>query len=149
MIKPKFFGKVSKGYLVYDNNNEVKKHLQNFQDGQEVEIMISKKYKKRTAGLLWEETNFNGYYWGVIVRIIADTMGEFDREGYDRIHCMLQMEVNNVKILKNGRKVPLGTKEMSGAEFADYCSKCRMWANQPDSVTQEGIYIPTPNDVDY
>jgi len=38
-----------------------------------------------------------------------------------------------------GNKIPLGTSKMSGGEFAEYCSRARMWANK-----ELGIYIPEP-----
>lgn len=149
MIKPKFIGKILKGRLVYINNKRLTKYLQTFKDEQEVEVVISKKYKKRTSGQANEDTNFNAYYWGVIIKMIADEVGEFDQDGYNRIHYMLQVNVNNMIAMRNGTEVPAGTRRMSGMEFSEYCAKCRMWANQPDNISDNGIFIPKPNEIEY
>ena len=148
MVKPKFQAIISRGELIF-NDRSVKKYLTSFKEDQEVDVTISRRYKRRTSAQPGEETNFNGYYWGVVVKIIADEIGEFDKEGYGRIHEMIQWAVNNTKHMPNGIEVTAGTSEMSGAEFAEYCKKARMWANQPDSITQKGIYVPEPYECDY
>jgi len=153
-IRPKFYGTISSGKFVHRLPELFNRYIRKFKDGQEIEITIGPKYKKRTQGDPGEETNFNGYYWAVIIRIVSDTMGEID----DNVtHGLLQMLFN-----KRGARVfdpetkkgiyvemPRGTKHLSGAEFADYCSKIRMWAAIPDNLCEKGCFIPEPNEADY
>ncbi|MDD5068065.1 MAG: hypothetical protein PHN89_00490 [Candidatus Pacebacteria bacterium] len=139
--KPKFFGSIWKGDVVHNDPEKIKKYLSQFEDGQEVEITIGKKRKVRTSGQPGELTNFNGYYWGVIVRMIADEMGEIDQ---DYVHGVIQIAAGNFKISKYGDKIPKGTKNMTGAEFSDYCSRCRIWASK-----ELGLSIPEPNEVEW
>jgi hypothetical protein len=168
-IKPKFYGSIWKGDVVHSNVEKIKKHLSQFEDGQEVEIIISKRRKARTSGQPGEETNFNGYYWGVIVKMVADFMGEMDM---DYVHGLLQSVTGNIRntglskypdrpefcpseiweLLKtNGYlkgetpdNIPAGTKNMTGGEFSEYCSKCRIWASK-----ELNLSIPEPNEADY
>ncbi len=153
-IKPKFFGVIQKGKFIHDDPSKFYEYLANFQDGQEMEFTIGKKYKRRTSGLPGEETNFNGYYWAVIIRIISDTMGELDD---DATHALLQMIFNKKAVTvtdpetkqKINQEIPAGTSNLSGGEFAEYCSKIRMWAAIPGNLTVGGIYIPEPYETEY
>jgi len=158
----------------------VKLFLEKFENGQEMEISIKKKFKKRTSGQPGEFTNFNGYYWAVIVRKLADELGYEDDND---VHNLLQMKFNKrmvdiidedkkkkftdalrpligqtlteeivdqlSKIFGSGKiEIPAGTSELSGGEFADYCSRIRTWANIPGNLTEHGIYLPEPYEID-
>jgi hypothetical protein len=154
MLKPKFYGTIQDGKFVHQDPILFSNYLRKWDDGKEMELTIAPKFKRRTQGLPGEETNFNGYYWAVIIRIISDTMGEVD----DNVtHALLQQLFNKkgVKVKDPNTKqeinveVPRGTKDLSGAEFAEYCSKIRMWASIPGNLTETGIFIPEPNEMEY
>ncbi len=148
MIKPKFYGHARGGKFVPDEPDVLRDYMAKFPDGKEMEMTIGTKYKRRSQGEPGEQTNFNGYYWGVVVRIISDVMGELD----DQVtHNLLQMKFNKKGVTVGGEniEVPAGTKEMSGADFSEYCSKIRMWAAQPGSITERGVYIPEPHEAEY
>lgn len=138
-IKPKFFGKMEGGKLVITDREQFELYLQKFKDDTEMEVIVSRKYKRRTSGQADEATNFNGYYWAIIIRMVGDEMGEIDDSYTDD---MLQMEVGNVRRTPGGKDVPAGHKEMSGGEFSDYCGKCRIWASKNLKLS-----IPEPNEV--
>ena len=142
--KPKFQG-VKRGRTVILNQNDkamLGTFLENFKDGQEMEIEVAKKRVLRTSGKPGELTNFNGYYFGVALKTIGDAIGEFD---LDYIHYWVQMEVGNVKVMPNGAKIPLGTSEMSGGEFSEYCKRVQIWAATPGNIfVDKGLYIPDP-----
>ncbi len=140
-FKPKFYGSVFKKDIVFKNPDLIAKHLSQFEDGQEVEITIDKKSKKRTSGQPGEDTNFNGYYWAIIVRMVADEIGELDQ---DYVHGLIQIAVGNFKVSRWEDKIPLGTSKMTGAEFADYCSRCRIWASK-----ELNLYVPEPHETEY
>lgn len=139
MITPKFFGKINQGKIVYDDAKDFYQYIAaKFKDDTEVEITVKKKFKRRTSGLPGEETDFNGYYWAVIVRMVADEIGEVDQE---KVHDWIQIAVGNTKVMRDGTRIPAGTSDLSGAEFSDYCSRARMWAGNQEGLN---IYIPEP-----
>jgi hypothetical protein len=57
------------------------------------------------------------------------------------MHGIIQIGVGNFKMSKDNKEIPLGTNEMTGWEFAEYCSRARMWASQ-----ELEIYIPEPHE---
>ena len=146
MITPKFFATIEQGKVKHADPQAFQTYvISKFKEGQEVEITIKKKYKKRTSGQPWELTDFNGYYWYCIVRPIADEIGEIDQEA---VHGWIQIGAGNFKEVK-GKKIPLGTSEMSGGKFAEYCSRARIWAGTPGEITEKGIYLPEPHEAEY
>lgn len=98
--------------------------------GEEVDVQIGKHYKPRTE-------KENRYYWGVIIPIVAEEIGE---ENKDIVHSSLQVAVGHSKKVLN-REVPLGTSDLSTAEFEEYATKARMFASKFLNV-----YIPLPNE---
>ncbi len=147
-LKPKFYGKAVGGKFVFSQGEKqgYDAYMQKFKDEKELEITVAPKYKRRTAGLPDEETNFNGYLWGVVYKIIGDEIGEFD---LDYIHGWAQVAVGNVKGMPDKSVVPIGTSEMSGGEFAEYCQKVRVWAGTPGKICELGLIIPEPNELEY
>lgn len=150
--KPKYFGVAEElnGKMRYRmdpySQIEYDKFMGKMKDGQDMEMTMAKKFKPRTTGAAGEETNFNGYLFGVAYKIIGDTIGEWDT---DYIHLWVQKKVLNLKKMPDGDVVVAGTSHMSGGEFAEYCKKVRMWAGTPGNINAEGIFIPEPNEVDH
>lgn len=140
-IKPKFFGKMQAGKLLFYDREQFDHYLEKFPDETEMELTIARKYKRRTAGLPGEATNFNGYWWAVVIRLIADEMGELDD---DYTHNLVQVEIGNVRRTTDGQSIPAGTKHLSGGEFADLCARARIWASKELSLS-----IPEPNEAEY
>jgi hypothetical protein len=147
-IKYKYLGiKKGRSFVMNEADKTVLgNYLQKFEDGKELEMTVGPRYKKRTSGQPDEETNFNGYLWGVVYKIIADEIGELD---LDYVHYWAQIKVGNVKGMPDKSVVPAGTSELSGGEFAEYCSKVRMWASSPGAICENGMYIPEPNEAEY
>lgn len=144
MIAPKFYGKIKGGRVEHQDPEKFNNFVAfGFKEEQEVEITIKKRFKKRTAGHPGEVTNFNGYYWAVIIRMIADEIGEIDQE---IVHHWIQLAVGNFKTMKDGTKTPIGTGHMTGAEFSDYCSRVRMWAGNTEGLN---MFIPQPHEAEY
>lgn len=149
METPKFYGVNKSGKFVPRDEREIENiyaHMSRFGEGQELEITIKKKFKKRTSGQHGEETNFNGYWWGVVVRMIADAMGELDQ---DEVHAWVQIMGGNFKVMRDGTKVPKGTSEMSGIELKQLCERVQSWASIPGNVCEKGLYIPDPHEPDW
>lgn len=153
MIKPKFFGVIHNGKFYHKEAAAFANYIQKF-EGRDMEMTISPKYKRRTQGDPGEETNFNGYWWAVIIRIIADAIGEADD---NVVHNMLQMLFNKKAYStidpetkqRINIEVPRGTKNLSGGEFAEMCSRVRVWASIPGNLCEHGCFIPEPNEVEY
>lgn len=153
-IHPKFFGKIQNRQFVHDDPELFGNFLAKFDKGKEMEMTMRPRYRRRTQGAPGEATNFNGYYWAVVVRIISDTMGEIDD---NETHMLLQMLFNKKGVTvadpetkqRRNYEIPRGTKDLNGGEFAEYCSKIRMWASMPGNLAEKGVYIPEPNEAEY
>lgn len=145
-IQPRFYGIATRGNFSFQKGEKEYyfDYMKKFKDGDELEMTIGRKFKKRTSKQPDEDTNFNGYLWGIVYKIIANAMGEWD---LNYIHNLVQLEVGNFKMTPKGTKVPAGTSHMSGGEFAEFCSKVRTWASMPGSIIQGSLYIPEPNEV--
>lgn len=134
---PKFYGKKVGGSFKLEDPKAYAKHLMLFEEGQELEMTLSKKYKRRTQGEPGQ-TNQNGYFWGVVIRMIADHVGELDQ---DYIHDLVLVKVGHFKVIL-GEKIAKETKDMSAGEFQDLCKRIQTWAMQ-----ELGVYIPDPYEV--
>lgn len=141
---PKLYASIKNHKMIFHDPAAFGARLNKFEEGQELEVTIKKRFKLRTSGQPGEETNFNGYYWGVVVQMIADHCGYFEKDEIEQLHCWIQTEVNNVVRMPNGTTVPRGTSRLSGAEFSDYCSKVRTWAS-----SHLNMYIPEPHECVY
>jgi hypothetical protein len=73
MIHPIFFAKISKQNIVYHHPDQLRDYLLTFKDGQELEVVVKKFRKNRTL-------NQNDYWHGVVLPLIADSIGELDPE---------------------------------------------------------------------
>lgn len=144
---PKFYGIKKSNRFVFKDPESFSVYMQKFKDDTEMEMIVKRKYKKRTTGAPGEDTNFNGYYWGVIVAMVADEIGEADRQ---QVSDWIQLSIGNVKKMPGGKEVAGSTSEMSGGDFADMCSRVRTWAGTNTKIFGEsGFYIPEPHEGDY
>lgn len=133
-----FFGSALEGRLVHRDPDGFELYMKQFEDGKEIQIEIKPFSKRRTSGKPWELTNFNGYYWAIVVRKCADAYGELNQKV---MHGIIQIGVGNLVMSKEGKEIPKGTDWMSGWEFSEYCARCRTWAS-----IELGIYIPEPHE---
>ena len=105
-------------------------------EGQEVELTIRKKVKRRS-------NNQNAYMWGVMIPAIADCIGIDNESAHEQ---MMQLHSVERVITRSGHtfKQIKRTSQMSTAEMEDYNSRVRIWASE-----FLGLYIPLPNEVQY
>lgn len=75
----------------------------------------------------------NDYYFGVVVKMIANDYGDSPKETHKRLKDMFL-------IAKDGEKEP-STKDLSVEEFNEYIEYCCIHAAQ-----DMGLYIPPPNE---
>ena len=138
-MKIEALGKINKnGDLIIHNRKAFAELLLNLRN-KDVEIIISKRRKKRSG-------NQNRYYWGVLIPCIQQ--GLFDTQGEwlntEEVHAFLKVHFNFKEITNTstGEMVKLGktTTELTTIEFEEYQDKCRQFADEFLNVI-----IPLPN----
>ena len=132
MLKTIFYATVKEDLSIsFLNVAKVKQHILPFR-GQTVEVTIEKRRKRRTD-------NQNSYYWGVVIRTIANECGYRSDEELAAVHAELKKKF----LPHNGKlALPQSTTTLNTADFTEYIEKVRAWA-----ATELGIYIPDPNEI--
>lgn len=143
---PKFYGIKKGGDIEFAHPDEYERHLALFEDGQEVELTVKKRSKRRTQGDVGEATNQNGYLWGVLIRGIADEIGELDQ---DYVYHWALLSVGHFKVMPDGTKVPLSTSDMEAGPFQELCKRIQIWAATPGAISERGVYLPDPHEQNY
>ncbi len=133
-ITQKFTVHIENGKMKLENIRKFKKFIEGKTDGQYF-LTVKKKIKNRSSLQ-------NRYYFGVIVRMICDEVGDKvdDIETGD-VHNHLK----NLFLKKTNGIVPIirSTSDLTTIEFEEYLTKCRQWAS-----IELNMYIPLPNEVD-
>lgn len=132
MIKKKHYGKVEKGKFVPDDVKTFKMAFYVL-EGKEAEITLAKRQKSRSG-------NQNRYYWGVVVSLLSEYIGEYNEDETHEAMKMQFLKVHHEKLPDTCKS----TANLTTAEFEDYIEKIRIWAG-----SFLGFYIPTPNEVEY
>lgn len=148
---PKFYGTIVKIEGKRRFKPDAPKQYQTYLDYSFKEgdrgYFVLKKYravKKRTTGkykeTIDEESNQNGYLWGVVLPILCDFFGMPAFEMLDALRPLFFFEVNdkdpNIKRLKS-------TTEYNTLEWEEKMQEIRTWA-----ITEHAIHIPTPNEAE-
>jgi hypothetical protein len=133
----KFKAAVVNHKLVYANENYVAHHIGYF-EGKEVLVQIEKPKKKRSLAA-------NGYYWGVVLPMIANYMGE---DNLDYVHAIMKSEcLKTIKIIRGKAYTAVGsTKKLTTNQFSDYLERVRRFAASEMSLN---IPDPDPAQADY
>ena len=131
-ITPIFYATVEDGKLVLENRSQFN-HFVSKYEGKELAIIIKKSSLIRTKAE-------NAYYWGVIVRMVADEMAVLPDEAHD----FLKSKFLKVGVEVNGKRYEItkSTASLSVDEFEEYCQKCREW-----SANELNAPIPEPNEI--
>ena len=135
MMDPVWHGKIVRNgdHNFFDVNDFDKfvMYLGRFEADTAIEVIVRKLRKKATG-------KQNRYYWGVIIKIIADFTGHSP----DEIHTTL-----GAKFLKRqsdiGMEYVPSTTSLSTVEREKYHEECRRWAQIVLS-----LHVPLPNQVD-
>lgn len=132
MLKTIFYATVKEDLSIsFLNIAKVKQHILPLR-GQTVEVTIEKRRKRRTD-------NQNSYYWGVVIRTIANECGYRSDEELAAVHAELKKKF----LPHNGKlAIPQSTTKLNTAEFTRYIEAVRDWA-----VSELGIYIPDAGEV--
>ena len=113
-----------------DEGFQFKEYLRKF-EGKWVWVTVEKFSKQRSL-------NQNRYYWGVVVKILADEIGY----SKDEMHDALRWEFLNISEDEKALPTVKSTTELSTIEMETYLEEIREWAD-----TQLDIYIPLPNEI--
>lgn len=99
------------------------------------QVVLSMAAKKPTRS-----DNANRYYWGVVVKTIADELGYTQEELHDALkEKFLRVEADP----ERGRVLPTvrSTAKLTTSEFEEYLETVRMWA-----ARDMGIVVPLPGE---
>jgi len=123
-----FAGEVKNGKLKLDDITGFKRYLIGLED-KKIQVIV-RKYKTSRSN------EQNRYYWGVVVKILADSFG-YDPE---EMHEALKWEF----LKKKGVKIPtvISTTKLTTTQFQNYVEKVQRWAS-----VEHGIIIPDPHEV--
>ena len=133
MIKQIFYATVSDDLtLKYLNIAKFKNHLLKLK-GKTVAVTCEERKKHRS-------NEQNAYYWGVVLKTIADYAGYRGEQEITGIH----EELKRMFLPKIGKlNIVKSTSSLNTAEFTDYIENIRLWAAQ-----ELGVYIPDPNEAE-
>ena len=128
-------GTAERGKIEWDTGEALRwaKILGNL-EGRRIEITIRRERKVKSA-------KQRGYYWAVIVPMIAEDVGEFGRNGLQRVHDGLRYLFLTVTDPRTGMTRVRSTEELDTVETEQYHEQCRIWAN-----TDRHIWIGLPNE---
>lgn len=132
-IAPLFFGSVKGGKLSLEDPDKFRDYLMGLEN-KEIALSVKRAEYQRT-------TPENRYYWGVIVRMVADEMAIIPDEAHDFLKGLF-LKVG-VEVGGKRYEIVKSSADLSIGDFEDYCEKCRNWGG-----SELGIHIPVPNEID-
>jgi hypothetical protein len=127
---PIFRGTIKQGKITIDEERQLAQYLRGL-EGKEVEMIVRQYRRQRTDPQ-------NNYYFGVVIKIIGDYVGEDD---YQAVHEALKIKFLGTE-RKKGLDIPKHSKTLKTHQFSEYVEKIKRWAAQ-----EYGIYIPDAEEV--
>ena len=108
----------SNGKVTIDNREGFVNYAKAFA-GKRIDLGIREHEKTRSQPA-------NAYYFGIVVKMIADEIGD----SVESVHEILKAEHNSEMKIVNGMEMwlPRSTSRLSTKEFTDYIERCREWA---------------------
>lgn len=130
-MRIKHFGEVKDGRLELSNRDAFKAEIAKF-NGKRVYLVVDEEKPQRS-------TNQNSYYWGIVLKMLADYLGYT----VDEIHELMKYKFLPKREVY-GQEVVGSTQNLKTNEFEDYLSRIRSWGQSKLNLT-----IPLPNEVDH
>jgi len=133
MIIPKFLGRIEKGKLIIDRQQDFEIYLAKLCG--DVEVTVCRPRKQRS-------NSENSYYFGVVVPILSEHTGYTP----DEIHSLLKEKFLSKIIVVAGKdeKIPRSSTELSTIEWEKWMTEIREWAS-----IELNCYVALPNEVTY
>lgn len=121
---PKFYGEANNGVMNIFNLSDWKRYLLTL-EGSKCEIVVKKFRRKRSNPQ-------NRYYWGTVIKILADHFGYTQ----DEMHEAIKIEF--LAISNDGKPDTVrSTKTLKTNEFNELIEQIKIWA-----ATKFGVFIP-------
>ncbi len=134
MTVPVFTGTIKKGWPDFpDATIDTMQAYFKPMEGKPITMCVKLFGKKRSL-------DQNAYYWGVVIKLIADHSGYQGRAELKHVHDTLR----GMFLERDGlwrKKIILSTTALSTVEFEEYQAKIRQWA-----AIALDLYIPEPNE---
>ena len=111
-----------------------------FSDGQNIYIVVKKRFKKRSQGANDEESNQNGYYWGVVIPILGEHFGYLPWEMHEVLRPMFWSEPHPEH---PELRRPISSTEVNNVAWEETMQQIRDWA-----LIEYDVKIPEPHEVD-
>jgi|TARA_R100000700_G_C3160137_1_gene136432 hypothetical protein len=128
-MKIKHIAKVKDGKLFFGDDKKWEQDLSRHNN--KFIVVVVERYEKNRS------LNLNNYYWGVVVDIIANEIGD-DKQS---IHEILKKQFLTEKELRDGEwhEKVTSTTSLTNREMVMYIDMIKMWA-----ANDLNIYIPDP-----
>jgi hypothetical protein len=132
--------RVKDGRLFLTNRREFNRQIATIPPDWDLEVSVERVRASRSQAL-------NRYYWGVVVKLIADHTGYTIDETHDALKMLhlsktLAMQNGNGEVI-NEIVIGGSTRKLVNREFQDYCGRIRQWASE-----KLDVYIPEPNEAE-
>jgi hypothetical protein len=130
-LTPVFYGFVRDGRLLANDPEKFRAWLSSLHG--DVQITVERRKHQRGH-------KQNAYYWGVVVKLVAEEIGILPEEAHD----MMKERFLKVPVEHNGKRLAYvrSTTSLDTQEFGEYVEAAKRWASQ-----ELGIYIPEPGEV--
>ncbi|MFA5080282.1 MAG: recombination protein NinB [Candidatus Paceibacterota bacterium] len=134
-IIPKFICKLIGGKLEFTNRQKLINYLKSLPENIELELVIKKKTSQRSL-------EQNAWYWGIALKTILKEVGYSPKE----MHEILKAEFLTSFWEFQGKAYTIvrSTTDLNTTEFSEYMGNVQRFASM-----EMGVYIPSPNEVDY
>jgi hypothetical protein len=133
-LSPAIVGTVQKGKFIADDPALFRQAFY-CHENRRVTLSVKRYSKNRSS-------NQNAYYFGVVVAMIGDHIGESDQMTvHESLKAAHNYEMRTVD--KKEMRITLPTSDLTTAEFEAYLERVRRWASEFFS-----LYIPLPNEIE-
>lgn len=130
-MKIKFLVNIHERAIIPENDHWFNHHLDKL-EGKKLWLHLEDLKKQRSL-------KQNAYYWGVVIPLIADEIGEHD---HNYVHALMKHRfLTKKKVIKNKVYEATGsTRKLNTNQFNIFMDKVIHWAN-----TELGLQIPPPD----
>jgi hypothetical protein len=142
-FRPRFLALVEHGQLIFEPCYRalMRAYLEKF-EGKQVEVVIGKEDKAISK-------NLRGYYWGVVVKTIAEHTGYSIDETHENLQAkffIFYREDGTPYIKSTSKK-----SDWNSREFSEAIHNIKQWAQEFFATEEhpEGLYIPEAGEIDY
>ena len=106
-----------KRLLKFQHEERFREALERFKEGTILEVMVRKAGKPRSLPQ-------NRYYWGVVVKMLADFTGHTAEEMHDALKFQFLSHIDD----STGLTIVQSTTSLSTVKFRNYCDDIQRWA---------------------